>query len=91
MKLSDLLLGLVVVLFLGPTAYYEQWGLFGGAAGFILSVGIAELISIRTTGNTVSKNFWNFSKEHPKSAIGVLGSLAVGTAILLFHLAEKLF
>ena len=68
--------------------YLPWWGYFFLALAVLL--GITELASRAITGMTISQQFWAFSKQHRKTAIALLASIAIAIALLLWHLGAKL-
>lgn len=45
-----------------------------------------EIYSVATKGKTISRRFWEFRKEHPRSAYGILACMTIGYLLLVFHL-----
>lgn len=66
------------------------WHWVGTVATMGVVLGLGELISKISTGNTLSSNFWMFSKNDPGSAIVIIGCWGVAWTLLLIHLGWKM-
>lgn len=86
--IAGLIFGLIVpFLFLtgsGRIAWVITMSIIG------LTVAFAEMISMKITGRTISRHFWNWSLAHRRTAWVVLIALALGWLNLLIHLAWHL-
>jgi hypothetical protein len=49
-------------------------------------VGIWEAYSVIKNNKTISRIFWEFRDEHPKTAYGVLCGISIGWILLIVHL-----
>jgi hypothetical protein len=80
---------LLVVGFLGPTAFFGQWWLFSVFMIFFMIFGLVEYVSVKKTDLSVSQHFWEFSKKNKIKACLILGGMLVGWLALLFHLGGR--
>lgn len=90
MSLSDKLLIPFSVLWLGQTAWFYAigepvWGTLW--ASIFALVLLAELVSSRLTGLTITKRWKAWARQHKVLAVIMLVGLAVNWALLLAHLA----
>ncbi len=49
-------------------------------------IGAWEIYSVVKNNKTISQIFWEFRKEHPKTAYGVIGCISLGWILLIVHL-----
>jgi ABC-type bacteriocin/lantibiotic exporter with double-glycine peptidase domain len=83
----------IVAMFI-PTllmAVFHVWPLFWVFLAFSIIFGAIELWYARTTDQTVSQHFWDWSKKHKGKAIAVLTAMAVMWGFLIWHLGSKMF
>ena len=92
MKLSEVFF---ILFFMGglliPAALIQQWWLFGTFAIFFAVFICVEGLAVLVTKKTVSKHFWEYSRENKGKAIAVLISMQIAWIALLLHLAEKMW
>lgn len=70
-------------------AFLPWWGVFYLALGLLLAA--FEIAARRRTGMTLSQQFWAFSQQHTVAALVLLSSLPLVIALLVWHLAVKMF
>ncbi len=86
-------LGLMILPFIAVAIWKKMvsfWFWVGTIGAMGICLGIGELISKLSTGNTLSQNFWDFSVQHPLFAIAITASMALSWIILMIHLLWKL-
>ena len=76
---------LLVLGFLGPTAYFQQWWLFGVFAVFFACFGVIEFMAVKISKKTVSQHFWALKENNPKAAWIIISGMIVGWIALLWH------
>lgn len=83
--ITVLQIGSIFVLLLLPAFLTKQWWLFTLFIGFGIAFGIVEITAIVKSGLSISQHFWVLKETHPKDAIVVTSSMALGWSILIYH------
>ena len=73
-----------------PSALIGQWWLFSVLAVAMLGLVVGEVVSIKLTGKTISRHFWNYSENNKAGAWSVIGGLIVAIVALVWHLAIRM-
>ena len=82
---------LMFLCFTAPFAIVGLWYWFTMMMVISLVVGFTELVCHFATGQTISQRFKYWGRVNRGKAFGVLASLVLGFAALIFHLVKGLW
>lgn len=60
------------------------WGMY--FVGLVALLTLTEWYSVKHSGKTISRIFWEFKNDHPQKAWVIGGSLSVAWGLLMLHL-----
>lgn len=87
--MSNILLILMGLFFIIPSAIYKEWWMVMTFVLFGLVFTLEEYVAHYYTGMTVSQHIWDLILRHPHKGYTIIGFMLLGWICLLLHLGMR--